>query len=302
MPNYNRARRLKRGGSNERKISFQFSVTISNYNIPNPTVKVEDYPKMLSAWYRDRNEEHDDFDNIRDVKISYNPSTKLFEGVGYVNDTDGLVSEEDIKSDLEIRVDPDDDGNYAIIIKKNAPNISDYEIYDGEDNNYENNNRNNYNKVTGEEIHPEVYIVSGKLISYAIAKPHSMPADEIASLPIFTPSNLDYSNGVNALAMGDIENGAVIAFIKSSSGKIHDNQGIIVYKANGEPTDAYIKIFNDPSPTNPFTREKIQMPADVVLKRIVLNSSTGGRRKISKKTRKSKKRQGTYRRKTMRRH
>jgi hypothetical protein len=285
MPNYNRTRRLKRGGSNERKISFQFSVTISNYNIPNPTVKVEDYPKMLSAWYRDRNEEHDDFDNIRDVKISYNPSTKVFEGVGYVNDADGLVPEEDIKSDIEIRVDPDN-GNYPIIIRNNSPDTSEYNIYDGE------NNRNN--------LVPKHYIVSGKLISYTISKPHSMSASEIGSLPTFTPSKSDYSNGVNALAMGDIENGAVIAFIKSSSGKIHDNQGIIVYKANGEPTDAYIKIFNAPSPTNPFTREKIQMPADIVLKRITLNSSTGGRRRISRKTCKNRKTRKS--KKTMRRH
>ena len=97
--------------------------------------------------------------------------------------------------------------------------------------------------------------------------------------------------------MEDMEEGDIIAFIRSSSGKINNAQGIIVYKANGESTKAYIQIFKAKSPKNPFTRESIRKE-DIVLKRVTYKQDGGKRtrktnkkanRRYCKKTRKARK-------------
>ena len=61
--------------------------------------------------------------------------------------------------------------------------------------------------------------------------------------------------------------GDIIAFIKTN-GRIYDDKGIIVYKANGQATTALKRIFNVSYPRNPFTREPFRIPEDVVLKRV----------------------------------
>jgi hypothetical protein len=124
-----------------------------------------------------------------------------------------------------------------------------------------------------------------------------MAAEAITALPTFTPSLTNYSDGSNALLMEDMKEGDVIAFIKSSSGQINKAQGIIVYKANGEPTKAYTQIFEANSPKNPFTRESIRKE-DIVLKRVTYKQDGGKRtrktnkkanRRYCKKTRKARK-------------
>ena len=287
-----RARRTLRGGNGNKLVTFKFSVNFYSDNNPSVSAKADNYPQMIVSWYTDRVEELDqsEFDNMRNVKISYDPSTKLFEGVGVMVDGD-MSSEEDIQMAIASRIDPDDDGNYAIIIEKNesdAPNyllVSDYE-----EENEENDQNDNYDNKYG---------IVGELVSYTVVRNDkgTLSAEAIAALPTFTPSLKNYSNGSNALVMEDMEEGDIIAFIRSSSGQINKAQGIIVYKANGESTKAYIQIFKAKSPKNPFTRESIRKE-DIVLKRVTYKQDGGKRtrktnkkanRRYCKKTRKARK-------------
>jgi hypothetical protein len=241
---------------------------------------------MIASWYTDRNAELDEyeFDILRDVKFSYDPVTKLFKGVGTIlygditSEEDIQIAEEDIKAAIATRIDPDDDGNYAVIIEKNESDVPNYLLvsdYDEEDEEEENSD---YDKHYG---------IAGKLVSYTVTgdRREPMSAEAIAALPAFTPSLTNYSTGVNALAMEDMKEGDVMAFIKSRTGQINEAQGIVVYKANGEPTEAYTQIFEAKDPKNPFTREPIRKE-DIVLKRVVFNQD-GGRR-MRKRTRKTK--------------
>jgi hypothetical protein len=272
-----RTRRTLRGGNSNKLVTFKFSVNFYSDNDPSVSARVEDYIRMITSWYTDRVEELDlsEFDNMRNVKLSYDPSTKLFEGVGVMVDGD-MSSEEDIQTAIESRIDPDDDGNYAIIIEKNELDSPDYLLV-SEEENEENEENSDYDNKYG---------IVGKLVSYTVSRDEkrALSAEAIAALPAFTPSLTDYPAGSNALLMKDMKEGDVIAFIKSSSGKINKSQGIVVYKANGKPTKAYKQIFKANSPKNPFTREPIRKE-DIVLKRITYNQDGGKTtRKTTKKT------------------
>jgi len=277
-----KTRKTLKGGNADKLVTFKFSVKFYSNNESPLSAKAENYPKMITSWYTDRNAELDEyeFDSLRDIKFSYDPISKLFEGVGTLLDGHS-VSDKDMKADIQSRIDPDN-GNYAIVIEKNeldVPNyllVSDYEDEDEEEEN------SDYDKHYG---------IAGEFVSYSLSKNEPMSAEAIAALPAFIPSLTNYSTGVNALAMEDMKEGNVIAFIKSSTGQINDAQGIVVYKANGEPTEAYTQIFEAKDPKNPFTREPIRKE-DIVLKRVVFNQNGGRRmrkrtRRASRKTRRN---------------
>ena len=78
-----RGRKTLRGGNTSKVISFKFSVRFYSKNDPAVSAKAENYPQMMASWYTDRSADLDDYeiDNMRDVRFSYDPSTKLFEGV-----------------------------------------------------------------------------------------------------------------------------------------------------------------------------------------------------------------------------
>lgn len=167
MPSSNRrmqSRRRKVGGSGKQVVSFTFSAELVAGKGP---AKAENYPEMILAWYKDTSTWSSE--NLENISISYNPSTKLYEGTCLV---DGTMSREDIDIAIEMLVDPDDDGNYPILIKDGAANAPAY--VDGSYNsigngNHNNNNNNNYNGSNNYENRTDIYLVGGTVKSIQVS-------------------------------------------------------------------------------------------------------------------------------------
>jgi hypothetical protein len=144
-----RKTRKMRGGSANKLVNFTFSATLHG----NAQVN---YPEKVLAWYREiQIPTYSDMYDLNNFTLKYNRGTNMYEGQFLINKNE---SNESIKDILELFVDPDDDGNYPIIINKNNADSSSFEIYD--DNNY--NNNNNENK------RPPLYLVIGRLEAFDI--------------------------------------------------------------------------------------------------------------------------------------
>jgi hypothetical protein len=164
-----RQTRRRVGGSNKNIVSFTFSVRL----IGKGPAKAENYTKMILAWYKDTITWSSE--SLEDISISYNPSTGLYEGTCSV---DNSFNREDINIAIEMLVDPDDDGNYPILIKEGSPNTADYvngsynSIGNGNNNN---NNSNNYENRT------DIYLIAGTVESIKVsnASPKNIPLRNI---------------------------------------------------------------------------------------------------------------------------
>ena len=143
-----RKTRKMRGGSANKLVNFTFSASLHG----NAQVN---YPEKVLAWYTEiQVPEYCDFYDLHNFTLKYNRATNMYEGQFVV---DAKESNETIKEILELFVDSDDDGNYPIIINKNATDSSNFEIYDA--NNYNSNNEN---------IKLPLYLVIGRLEAFDI--------------------------------------------------------------------------------------------------------------------------------------
>jgi len=253
---YTRRRRV--GGSNKNIVLFTFSVKL----IGKGSAKAENYTKTILAWYKDTITWSSE--GLEDISISYNSSTGLYEGRCLVDDT---VSREDINIAIEMLVDPDDDGNYPILIKEGSPNTDSYvngsynSIGNGNNNRNRNSNSNsnsNNNNSNNYENRTDIYLVAGtvKSIQVSNAGPTNIPSRNI---PL---------NSENIITKEPIENGNTMVNFQGEFGRGR-------YYKKSTYNSMSIK-------RNPFTR-------NVINQRNEYKAKVGGRRNKGSKTRKTRK-------------
>ena len=259
MPSSNRrmqSRRRKVGGSGKQMVSFTFSAEL----IGKGPAKAENYPEMILAWYKDTSTWSSE--DLEDISISYNPSTKLYEGTCLVDDT---FTPEDIEGAIEMLVDPDDDGNYPILIKDGAANAPAY--VDGSYNSIGNgnhNNNNNYNGSNNYENRTDIYLVGGTVKSIQVAIPE--PAE-------ITLRNVP-RNTENALTLEPIADGNGMV-------NFHDESARGRYYKKSSYNSMVQKI-------NPFTRKAISATNVVQYKAKVGGAAKGSRRHRRRQYRKTR--------------
>jgi hypothetical protein len=261
MPSSNRRvqsrRRGKVGGSGKQIVSFTFSAELVAGKGP---AKAENYPEMILAWYKDTSTWSSE--ELEDISISYNPSTKLYEGTCLV---DGTFSREDIDIAIKMLVDPDDDGNYPILIKDGAANAPAY--VDGSYNSIGNgnhNNNNNYNGSNNYENRTDIYLVAGTVNSIQVSNVGPTRIS-VRAIP---------RNNENALTMEPIADGNGMV-------NFHDESARGRYYKKSSYNSMVQKI-------NPFTRKAINAKNVVQYKAKVGGAAKGSRRHRRRQYRKTR--------------
>lgn len=237
------------GGSNKKIVSFTFSASL----IGKGSAKAENYTKTILAWYNDTITWSSE--DLEDISISYNPSTGLYEGTCSVDDT---FSREDIDIAIEMLVDPDNNGNYPILIKEGSPDMQGY--VNGSYNSIGNGNGNGNNNSNNYEDRTDIYLVTGSVKSIQVS---SVGATNI-------PSRNIPRNSENVLTMEPIANGNIMVNFQGEFGRGR------YYKKS---------TYNSmPKKINPFTRNAINQ-------RNEYKAKVGGRGKSRSNTRKTRKTQ-----------
>ncbi len=109
------------------------------------------------------------------------------------------------------------------------------------------------------------------------AFPATLPAGIAAHLPPHTITSGTNSNGL----MMPMADGDIIALIKDERGRTHDDQAIVAYSKGPDGVWKATTAFQTQvlgRKVNPFTREAIRPETDIVLRRVVTEVISGGRR------------------------
>jgi hypothetical protein len=242
--NRKRSNRKQRGGANKQKITFTFSVDL----IGDGGASATDYPKMILAWYQDTiTWSSPDFE---DISVLYNASTGFYEGECYAEMD---MNTKDIELLIEMLVDPDNNGNYPVVINASTRNSASYIQAYGD----ENIANNNYDRK-------DVYLIAGKIQSIKITPVESnIAVGEMRRIA---------SNATNAITYNTIKEGNRMVNFNNEF-----KQGRY-YKKN-----TYNNLVTvSGKKLNPFTRKQINAPEHYVA------TFTGGRKRKTKRRNRSR--------------